>query len=68
MAGTAKPDQATAKTPSPATPAGRASESGDPAVQQLLAQRQAAAMNDDTELLCDVDARLVGLGFTEYQH
>jgi hypothetical protein len=66
MAGTAKPDPSPTKTPTP--PAGRASESGDPTVQQLLAQRQGAAMNEDAALLAEVDAQLVGLGFTEYQH
>lgn len=46
----------------------RASESSDPAVHQLLAQRQAHAMNDDKDALAEVDKQLVALGFTEYKH
>ena len=52
----------------PQSEVGRASESGDPAVQQLLAQRQGAAMNEDDKLLADIDKQLVDLGFTEYKH
>jgi hypothetical protein len=52
----------------PPSEAGRASESGDPAVQQLLAQRQTAELNNDSEQLDDVDKQLVNLGFTEYKH
>lgn len=48
--------------------AGRAAESGDPAVHQLLARRQVATLNDDIGQLAEVDAELVKLGFTEYQH
>lgn len=57
--------------PAPAAPpseVGRASESGDPTVQQLLAQRQTADLNGDQALLDDVDEQLVKLGFTEYKH
>lgn len=57
------------KSTKPVEPApGRASESSDPAVHQLLAQRQAAVMNDDTDALAEVDKQLVDLGFTEYKH
>lgn len=52
----------------PQSEVGRASESGDPAVQQLLAQRQTAELNGDREQLADIDKQLVGLGFTEYKH
>lgn len=62
-------EKATADTksePKTSSPAGApASESGDPAVQQLLAERQTAVMNgDDTK---HVDEQLVKLGFTEYR-
>lgn len=52
----------------PASQVGSAAESGDPAVQQLLAQRQTAEMNGDRDALADVDKQLVNLGFTEYKH
>jgi hypothetical protein len=61
---TVEPKASTAPQPE----AGRASESGDPAVQQLLAQRQTAELNDDHDLLADIDEQLVKLGFTEYKH
>jgi hypothetical protein len=62
-----KPAEPKAST-APQSEVSRASESGDPAVQQLLAQRQAAAMNEDEELLADIDKQLVDLGFVEYKH
>jgi hypothetical protein len=56
------------RTPASAAVRPTTSASGDPAVQQLLAQRQAAAMNEDEELLADIDKQLVDLGFVEYKH
>ncbi len=41
----------------------RASESGDPAVHQLLAERQAAQMNEDPEELKRVNKELADLGY-----
>lgn len=66
----AKPENKTtaAVSTAPQSEVGRASESGDPAVQQLLAQRQTAELNGDREQLDDVDKQLVKLGFTEYKH
>lgn len=59
-------------TPEPVTEtpavAQRASESSDPAVHQLLAQRQTATMNEDLDQLAGIDRQLVDLGFIEYQH
>lgn len=49
-----------------APPTATASESGDPEVQRLLAERQAAAMNGDDDALAAVDEKLVALGFSEY--
>lgn len=42
----------------------RAAESGDPAVHQLLAQRQTAEQNGDDEVVKDVDRKLSDLGFS----
>jgi hypothetical protein len=65
-----RPDsKATAQvSTAPPSEVGRASESGDPAVQQLLAQRQTAELNEDREQLDAVDKQLADLGFTEYKH
>lgn len=41
----------------------RASESSDPAVHQLLAQRQTAHMNEDTDGLKRISAELAALGY-----
>lgn len=72
MADTAKTQSNKAPEPNvstaPQSEVGRASESGDPAVQQLLAQRQTAELNGDRDALDDVDKQLVKLGFTEYKH
>lgn len=46
---------------------GRAAESGDPAIQQLLARRQAHAMNQQDDEVRAIDEELVRLGFTEYR-
>ncbi len=42
---------------------GNAGESGDPAVQSLIAERAAAVLNGDTEALKVIDSTLRGLGF-----
>lgn len=42
---------------------GRASESGDAAVQNLLAERGIHASNGDEDKVADVDRRLAELGF-----
>lgn len=54
-----------AKTEKPATagPLGRAAESSDPAVHQLLAERQTAVMNDDKDAVKAATAELNKLGF-----
>lgn len=44
-------------------PLARASESGDPAVHQLLAQRQTAHMNEDTDGLKRINRELADLGY-----
>jgi hypothetical protein len=43
---------------------GRAAESGDPAVHQLLARRQTAEMNDNDAEIAEVDRQLADLGYT----
>jgi hypothetical protein len=40
-----------------------AAASGDPAVHQLLAERQTAQSNGDDNAVLDVDRRLADLGF-----
>jgi hypothetical protein len=40
-----------------------AAASGDPAVHQLLAERQTAQSNGDDDAVLDVDRRLADLGF-----
>lgn len=40
-----------------------ASESSDPAVHQLLAQKQTAQMNEDTDELKRISAELADLGY-----
>lgn len=55
--------QATA-TPSVAVQAGgNPAASGNPAVHQLLAERQTAQMNNDTDKMADIDRELAKLGF-----
>ncbi len=44
-------------------PLAKASESGDPAVQKLLGDRQTAYMNGDAGAEAQVDAALAELGF-----
>jgi hypothetical protein len=46
-----------------AKPLQSAAASGDPAVHQLLAERQTAQMNEDADAVRDVDKRLADLGF-----
>ena len=53
----------TSRTVSTPAPLGRAGESGDPAVHQLLAERQSALINQDEQAIADVDRRLADLGF-----
>lgn len=61
----AKPTQK--PEPTNPTPSGKrlapASESGDPAVHQLLAQKQAAQMNDDADELKRISKELAELGY-----
>lgn len=53
-----------APTPTPAQQArGNPAASGDPAVHQLLAERQTAQMNGDAAKMREVDDRLAELGF-----
>jgi hypothetical protein len=60
----AEPEVAAVPEPTPA-PAklGRASESGDAAVQNLLGERSIHASNGDDERVADVDRRLAELGY-----
>jgi hypothetical protein len=46
-----------------ATPLQPAAESSDPAVQQLLAERDIATQNGDEEAVKDIDKRLAELGY-----
>lgn len=48
----------------PAAKLARASESGDAAVHQLLAERDVAARNDDKAALKAVDEKLADLGYS----
>lgn len=48
---------------SPAPVLAPASESGDPAVHQILAERQTAAMNSDEGAIAAADSALAKLGF-----
>jgi hypothetical protein len=50
------PAKADEPKPAKAGPLGRASESGDPAVQHLLAERQTAQMNREALQATDEDA------------
>lgn len=51
------------KPPAPRRVLARASESGDPAVHQLMAELQTAQMNDDGERAAALAAQLAELGF-----
>lgn len=70
-AATAAPGEARSVSPPPAEPpappAGpklaKGSESGDPVVQGLLADRSAAQESGNPELIAAVNARLAALGF-----
>lgn len=57
----AKPGQKPESTTKPKL--APASESSDPAVHQLLAQRQTAHMNEDTDELRRVNRELADLGY-----
>jgi hypothetical protein len=46
-----------------AKPLQSAAASGDPAVHQLLAERQTAQMNEDADAVRDFDKRLADLGY-----
>jgi hypothetical protein len=50
------------KTP-PAPKLGRAAESGDAAVHNLLAERHVHEANGDTAAVADVDSRLAEFGY-----
>ena len=53
-----------AETPVPdPAPLARASESGDPAVHQLLGELQTARLNGDTERVSALSGQLAELGF-----
>ena len=61
---TAGPGEARAVTPPPAAPKlAKASESGDPQVQKLLAERSAAQSAGNSALLAEVNGALAALGF-----
>jgi hypothetical protein len=64
MAETKQSTQAAVKAAAPsAPPLARAGESGDPAVHQLLAERQTALINGDAVAIAEVDRRLAELGY-----
>ena len=50
--------------PAAKAPPGSAGESSDPAVHQLLADRQTAESNDDKKAIEDIDHKLADLGVT----
>lgn len=52
------------KTDKPAPKLARASESGDAAVHNLLAERTIHESNNDQDKVADVDRRLADLGYT----
>lgn len=51
-------------TPAPAPKLARAAESGDPAVQWLLAEQATCGANGDQDKVDKLEARLNELGFT----
>jgi hypothetical protein len=59
----AKAEKAESKSKKPAGPLGRASESSDPAVHKLMADRQTAAMNGDKDGAEAASDELRKLGF-----
>jgi hypothetical protein len=64
MAETKQSTQAAVKAAAPSPPPlGRAGESGDPVVHQLLAERQTALINGDAAGIADADRRLAELGY-----
>jgi hypothetical protein len=68
MADPKKSDTSTSTPPKTAAattsaPRGRASESGDPAVHKLLADRQTAVLNGNSDAVKAVDDQLADLGF-----
>lgn len=62
MTGAKSGTKAPAAAPA-AAPLARASESGDPAVHQLLAELQTARMNDDTGRASVLVGQLAELGY-----
>jgi hypothetical protein len=56
-----KPEPRKAPEPKPAL--ARASESGDPAVHQLMAELQTARLNGDDTAVAELSRRLAELGY-----
>lgn len=54
---------AAAPAPPPARVLARASESGDPAVHQVMAELQSAQMNADPDKAAELTKQLADLGF-----
>lgn len=63
MAEVAAKKPAEVRAPEP-PPLGRAAESGDGAVQNLLSQRAIHAMNGDEDKVADIDDKLAAIGLT----
>lgn len=60
-----KPPAAETKPSAPPAPVlGSAASSTDPAVHQLLADREIATLNDDENAITGIDGRLAELGVT----
>ena len=59
-----KPELKAESKPAAKAPLGVAGESSDPAVHQLLADRQTAESNDDKKAIEAVDHKLADLGVT----
>jgi hypothetical protein len=57
------PDPTPPPAPTPAPKLARASESGDPAVHQVMAELQTARMNDDADRAAALVVQLADLGY-----